>query len=55
MPRYDYKCEECQTTIEIERSMHEESQPMCAGCNATMSRVWQATPAVFRGGGWGGQ
>lgn len=28
---------------------------MCTGCNSTMSRVWQATPAHFKGGGWAGK
>jgi putative FmdB family regulatory protein len=55
MPRYDYKCENCSSVIEIERSFDEESVPVCTSCNTSMSRVWQATPAVFKGGGWGGQ
>jgi putative FmdB family regulatory protein len=54
MPKYDYKCNNCSSEIEITRSFDEDIEPMCTGCNSTMSRVWQATPAVFRGGGWGG-
>ena len=55
MPRYDYKCDTCGSQIEVERSFHEEGSPICTGCNSTMSRVWQATPAHFKGGGWGGK
>jgi len=55
MPRYDYKCDTCGSQIEISRSFDEEVLPMCTGCNSTMSRVWQATPAHFKGGGWGGK
>ena len=54
MPRYDYKCNNCSTAIEVERGFGDDSEPMCTGCNSTMSRVWSATPAIFRGGGWGG-
>ena len=55
MPRYDYKCDTCGSQIEVERSFHEEGSPICTGCNSTMSRVWQTTPAHFKGGGWGGK
>ena len=55
MPKYDYKCDKCGGQVEVTRAFDEDSQPMCTGCNSTMSRVWSATPAIFRGGGWGGQ
>jgi len=55
VPRYDYKCDNCGSQVEISRSFDEEVLPMCTGCNSTMSRVWQATPAHFKGGGWGGK
>ncbi len=53
MPNYDYKCNECGMVREIYREFGEDHEPTC--CQASMSRVWTATPAVFRGGGWGGQ
>jgi len=55
MPKYDYKCEKCGSVVEITRSFDEDSSPMCTTCNSTMVRQWNATPAIFRGGGWGGQ
>ena len=55
MPKYDYACNSCNSVIEITRSFDEESSPMCTSCNTTMIRQWQATPAIFRGGGWGGK
>ena len=55
MPKYDYKCEGCNSVVEITRSFDEDSSPMCTTCNSTMIRQWSATPAIFRGGGWGGQ
>jgi len=55
MPKYDYKCETCNSTIEVTRSFDEEGSPLCTTCNSTMIRQWNATPAIFRGGGWGGK
>ena len=52
MPRYDYKCNKCGGTQEVERGFGEDHEPTC--CQTSMSRVWSATPAIFRGGGWGG-
>lgn len=55
MPKYDYKCDKCNSVIEITRSFDEDSSPMCTSCNSTMVRQWSVTPAIFRGGGWGGK
>lgn len=55
MARYDYKCPDCKVSVEVERPMTDsESAPMCS-CGTQMQRVWDATPAHFKGGGWGGQ
>jgi putative FmdB family regulatory protein len=51
MPTYDYKCNKCGMSQEIQREFGENHEPTC--CQETMSRVWSATP-IFRGGGWGG-
>ena len=55
MPKYDYKCESCSSVVEITRSFDEDSSPMCTACNTTMTRQWNVTAAIFRGGGWGGK
>lgn len=50
---YQYKCNACNTELEVERSIHEEAlSPTCIDCHATMSRVW-TTPAIeFKGRGF---
>lgn len=53
MPKYDYKCNVCGMTQEIHREFGEDFEPTC--CQSTMSRVWTATPAHFKGGGWAGK
>ena len=55
MAKYDYSCPECESTVEVERSIKDpESAPTCS-CGAQMVRIWNPTSAIFRGGGWGGQ
>lgn len=55
MPKYDYKCSKCDTVVEVTRSFQDNGDELCSGCNSPMSRVWQATPAHFKGGGWAGK
>jgi putative FmdB family regulatory protein len=50
MPRYDYKCDQCGGTQEIERSFGDNTEPIC--CQTTMIRVWSATPVHFKGDGF---
>ena len=56
MPKYDYKCNECGGTQEIERSFGDSTEPIC--CQITMTRVWSAPAIKFNGSGFystGGQ
>lgn len=52
MPTYDYKCQ-CGVTYQVVRSFDAaEELPYCP-CGGIPKRVYQATPAIFRGTGWG--
>ena len=51
MPKYDFKCGQCGVVNEIERSIGEDTTPIC--CNQNMIRIWNATPTIFKGTGWG--
>lgn len=47
---YEYKCPNCSTILEVERSIHAEaSTPLCADCGELMNRVWSSPPVTFRG------
>ena len=52
MPTYDYRCEKCQITVEVMHSVSEHG-PKC--CEQPMNKVFSATPAIFKGDGWGGK
>lgn len=52
MPRYDYRCPACETTIEVEHGMREHPEITCPNCNASMARVLNTSGIVFKGSGF---
>jgi putative FmdB family regulatory protein len=53
MPIYEYKCVKCQIAMEMEKSIHEEADPIC--CGESMVRVYGTFGITFKGTGWGHQ
>ena len=53
MPIYEYKCVKCQIAMELEKSIHEEADPIC--CGESMRRVYGTFGITFKGDGWGHQ
>lgn len=58
MPKYDYKCPAAicpkhNQIIELTLPMDHET-PICEACESSMRQVIGATPAHFKGSGWGG-
>ena len=52
MPRYDYECPGELETVEMVLPIEHE-RPRCTTCGAYMNQVYAATPAIFKGNGWG--
>jgi predicted nucleic acid-binding Zn ribbon protein len=52
MPKYDYECPGEEIVIEYSLPIL-HSNPLCQTCGAVMRQVYQATPAIFKGKGWG--
>lgn len=56
MPTYEYVCKKCGSTVELIRSITDESPgPLCCSenCNAEpMVRQISATSFVLKGSGW---
>lgn len=50
MPRYDYKCIKCLSTIEFQREFGEDREPTC--CNTIMQRQWSSPGVIFNGSGF---
>lgn len=64
VPNYDYRCDNCGYTEQVRHSFTEDyNGDICytfdgdvydeTSCPGSMQRVFQATPAIFRGNGWG--
>ena len=50
---YQYKCNACNTQVEVERSIRDEERaPICMDCHGTMSRVWNSPAITFNGAGF---
>ena len=57
MPSYEFRCEVCSDIQVLSKPIEEPvpQAPKCKGCEIPTKRIWDATPAVFRGSGWGHQ
>jgi putative FmdB family regulatory protein len=55
MPFYEFKCAKCFRLEEHYFTFQEEHKLKCENCKKEMDKVIHATPAIFTGGGWGGQ
>jgi putative FmdB family regulatory protein len=52
MPRYDFKCPECDTTFEVVRPASERDAPSCPDCGEETKRVFTPVGVVFKGSGF---
>ena len=52
-PVYIFKCYKCSKQESIYFGFNDKHEVDCE-CGNAMSKVIGATPAIFRGGGWGG-
>ena len=53
MPKYDYRCSDCENSQEVERSISDpEVKPICSNCNLEMNRVYTNFGIQFKGSGF---
>jgi putative FmdB family regulatory protein len=55
MPTYDFACRGCNEENTQAFGFYENHVVICPKCENPMTKVISATPAVFRGSGWGGK
>ncbi len=53
MPRYDYSCMQCDNDIEVTHGINDTPVVMCEQCGYARVKAFSATPAIFKGSGWG--
>lgn len=52
MPRYEYACVECDYTVELSRTVHDDTPVPCRVCSTVMRKVYTPVPTVFKTNGF---
>lgn len=56
MATYEFKCDKCGSYYTITRSIELDGDVdggNCLQCQMPLTRIWAATPSIFKGTGWG--
>lgn len=52
MPRYDFKCGNCEDVEERVKSFYDDSPELCNKCNGEMTRQFSMPAIQFKGAGF---
>ena len=52
MPRYDYKCVDCEHEFELVQSFSEAGRAACPTCSRAARRLFHAVPVIYKGSGF---
>ena len=52
MPRYDYRCTNCETEFELVQTFSEAGSGDCPSCGGAGQRVFHAVPVIYKGSGF---
>ena len=52
MPRYDYRCVECDNNFELRQTFSEAGKGTCPECSGEGRRVYHAVPVIYKGSGF---
>ncbi len=52
MPLYEYRCDACGQSVDVQHGFKETMSDPCAKCGGTMSRVFNPAGIVFKGSGF---
>ena len=52
MPRYDYRCTNCEKEFELVQSFAEAGKGICPDCSGAGRRVFHAVPVIYKGSGF---
>jgi len=55
MPKYDFVCVTCDSSVELHIAFDATTRPSCDKCGNFMTKVFTPPSVHFKGGGWGGQ
>ena len=52
MPRYDYRCADCEHEFELVQSFAEAGSGVCPVCSGAGRRLFHAVPVIYKGSGF---
>ena len=52
MPRYDYRCVDCQEEFELVQTFGEAGSGVCPACSGAGRRLFHAVPVIYKGSGF---
>ena len=52
MPRYDYRCDRCVITFEVEQSIHAKPLSRCKTCRCKLTKLIAPVGIAFNGSGF---
>lgn len=52
MPRYDYRCLDCENEFELVQTFAEAGKGACPSCSGAGQRVFHAVPVIYKGSGF---
>jgi putative FmdB family regulatory protein len=52
VPRYDYRCTQCDHNFELRQSFREAGKGTCPQCSGEGQRVYHAVPVIYKGSGF---
>ena len=52
MPRYDYRCVDCEQEFELVQSFSQAGAGVCPTCSGQGRRLFHAVPVIYKGSGF---
>lgn len=52
MPLYEYKCTQCQSTIEVLQKATDKPLEKCESCGGPLAKLLSSPAIQFKGSGW---
>lgn len=52
MPIYEYRCTQCNETIEVMQKLSDPPLSTCRACSGSLVRVISPSGLIFKGSGW---
>ena len=52
MPIYEYRCTQCQETVEVMQKVSDPPLTTCTACSGPLVRVISPSGLIFKGSGW---